>query len=85
MFHEENNKNTKHRPLSSILSIKGGGSGDSDGGKEMTKRKKKKKKKSKTSKRESKVAAKEDLGSGKTVIKEALKEDVAASMGDAIR
>lgn len=75
------NENTK--ALHALLSIRAGGGGGG-GGKRNTMKKKKKKRKSGQSK-DGDRSEQKGLESSKSVIKEALKEDAATAMGDAIR
>jgi hypothetical protein len=72
VFHEEKDS------LSSLLTIRGGEQVS------QTKKKKRKRKKKKSKKSESPIEE-ESIEPGKNVIKDALKEDAAAAMGDAIR
>lgn len=77
--HHQNHASSQQSPLL-LSSIRGG----SSGGKQDT-IKQKKKKTSKKKKKRPDDAKKQGLESSKNVIKDALKEDVATAMGDAIR
>ncbi len=74
----KHNENTK--ALHSLLSIRAGG-----GGKRDAMKKKKKKRKSGSGQSKDGGGGQKGLESSKSVIKEALKEDAATAMGDAIR